>query len=436
MQTKKIAILVAAVIIAVVLLGALFYNYYMPKPESDILEVVHYWTSGSEAKAIEKVFSMFKEKYPDVSIVSAPIAGGGGTTMTAVLTSMMLAGEAPDSFQTQPGYKITPYSDAGLIASLNTIYADAGWSSILPTEFLSWGKIEGEYLMVPINIHRRNVFWYNTQIFQDAGIQQAPTTWDELWAICDQLKAEGVTPLAVGFRDGGWPAQHFSIIAYSRSLEFVEKLFNGDITDPNDPDLLWCLETLAKLYSYVDSSSFGYSWDQASAAVYTGKAAMQFQGDWAKGEYSTVAGWTYGVEYDSFPAPGTAEYVIPSIDSFAMPNGAQHPTWASKFLEFLLTPEVQVEFNKLKGSTPVVKGAPKDQFDAYSQEIMTGLEDGTLEMYPGGRHTMMPPAIQTSFQTILSEFASNLNVDATAKALTDSVKANQATFTITWDITP
>jgi glucose/mannose transport system substrate-binding protein len=355
--------------------------------------------------------------------------------LIAVLTTQMLAGESPDAFQTQPGYDAQPFVEAGLLQNLDSLYADMDLANKLPTQFLNWGKLQGEYIMVPINLHRRNVFWYNMQIFQNAGIDQLPTTWDELWTVCDAIKAKGVTPLAVGFRDNAWPAQQFTMIAYSRSLSFVQNLYNGKITDPNDPDLLYCLGILAKLYSYVDSSSFGYSWDQASAAVYTGKAAMQFQGDWAWGEYTTVAGWTYGNQYSSFPVPGTAGYLIPSIDSFALPNGAQHPTNAKRFLELLLTPEVQIGFNSLKGSTPIVKGIAKDQFDQYHQDIMTGLADGTLALYPGGRHTMMPPVIATDFQNILSDFASNLNIESTAKALTDSVNNNQNAFTITWDIT-
>ena len=430
-------ILVVALIVIVILAGALVYQYfYAAGPESELLEVVHYWTSGSEAAAIEEVFSAFKDEYPEVSIVSAPIAGGGGTTMITVLTTQMLAGEAPDAFQTQPGYRIQPFFEADLIKSLNGLYDEMGWSDVLPTEFLNWGKLEGDYTMVPVNIHRRNVFWYNKGIFEDAGITKEPTTWDELWDACDAIEAMDITPLSVGFRDGAWPAQHFAIIAYSHSLEFVEKLFNGEITDPNDPDLRYCLGILAKLYSYVDDSSFGRSWDDSSAAVVNGDAAMQFMGDWAKGEFDVVAGWTYGVEYDSFPAPGTAEYVIPSIDSFAMPNGAQHPTQAERFLKILLTEEVQIEFNKLKGSTPIVKGVSRSEFDEYHQEIMAGLEDGTLKLLPGGRHTMMPPVIQTEFQGILSNFATNLNIDDTANELTDSVKDNQAAFTIDWDITP
>jgi len=438
MKTSTLWAIVAVIIIAI-LGGALVYQYLTAVPtgeEAPILEVVHYWTSGSEQAAIEEVFSVFKEEYPEVSIVSAPIAGGGGTTMVAVLTTKMLAGEAPDAFQTQPGYRIQPYADADLIQSLNTMYDEMGWSDVLPEEFLEWGKYEDEYLMVPVNLHRRNVIFYNTQIFEDAGITEEPTTWEELWDACDAIEGIGVTPLSVGLRDKPWPAQHFSIIAYSHSIEFTQDLYNGEITDPNDSDLRTVLGTLAKLYSYIDTSSFGRTWDESSAAVYTGNAAMQFMGDWAKGEFDVVANWTYGVEYDSFPAPGTAEYVIPSIDSFAMPQGSLHPTQAERFLEILLTEEVQIEFNKLKGSTPIVIGTSAAEFDEYHQEIMQGLEDETLMLLPGGRHTMMPPVIQTEFQDILHDFAVDLDIDKAADALMDSVTTNEDAFTITWQIAP
>jgi glucose/mannose transport system substrate-binding protein len=51
--------------------------------------------------------------------------------------------------------------------------------------------------------------------------------------------------------------------------------------------------------------------------VIQGKAAMQFMGDWAKGEF-TVAGKKPGSDYIFAAAPGTDKAFTFNIDSFGM----------------------------------------------------------------------------------------------------------------------
>jgi ABC-type glycerol-3-phosphate transport system substrate-binding protein len=56
---------------------------------------------------------------------------------------------------------------------------------------------QGVYV-VPLDLQFYNGF-YNKELFAKAGIDTFPTTWDELFAACDKLKAAGVkTPFTYG----------------------------------------------------------------------------------------------------------------------------------------------------------------------------------------------------------------------------------------------
>ena len=50
--------------------------------------------------------------------------------------------------------------------------------------------------------------WYSKDLFAQAGITEAPTTWEELIDACQKLKDAGIAPIAVGAKDA-WPAAHW-----------------------------------------------------------------------------------------------------------------------------------------------------------------------------------------------------------------------------------
>ena len=41
-------------------------------------------------------------------------------------------------------------------------------------------------------------FWYNKDLFEQAGITAPPATWDDLWPTVEKLKDAGITPIAAG----------------------------------------------------------------------------------------------------------------------------------------------------------------------------------------------------------------------------------------------
>jgi alpha-glucoside transport system substrate-binding protein len=72
---------------------------------------------------------------------------------------------------------------------------------------LSLGEYEGKHYGIPTNVNLKSMVWYNKVIF-DANAYEIPTNYDELLALSDLAKADGVTPWCVGFGSDaatGWP---------------------------------------------------------------------------------------------------------------------------------------------------------------------------------------------------------------------------------------
>lgn len=60
-------------------------------------EVLHWWTSGGEAKAVAALKEDFEAK--GGKWVDSPVAGGGGDAAMTVLRSRVLSGDAPAAVQ-------------------------------------------------------------------------------------------------------------------------------------------------------------------------------------------------------------------------------------------------------------------------------------------------------------------------------------------------
>ena len=108
----------------------------------------------------------------------------------------------------QPG-SIPALVDSGSIVALE----DMGFNiddlnAQLGESFVALGEYKGKHYGLPTNINLKSMVWYPKDDFDAAGYK-VPTTWDELIALSDQIKADGSTPWCVGFQSEGstgWPA--------------------------------------------------------------------------------------------------------------------------------------------------------------------------------------------------------------------------------------
>lgn len=62
------------------------------------LEVFSWWTSGGEAAALQALFDVYSARYPNVEIINATVAGGGGSAARPVLQTRLAGGDVPDTW--------------------------------------------------------------------------------------------------------------------------------------------------------------------------------------------------------------------------------------------------------------------------------------------------------------------------------------------------
>ncbi len=369
------------------------------------VEVLHWWTSGGEAKAAAALKATMQAKghtWKDFAV-----AGGGGDSAMTVLKSRVVSGNAPAAAQIK-GPSLQEWAKEGVLANMDDVAKAEKWDSVLPKAVSDIMKYQGHYIAAPVNVHRVNWLWANPEVFKKAGTK-VPTTWDEFFVAAEALKKAGVIPVAHGGQNWQDFTTFEAVALGVGGAEFYKKAFvQLDQPTLTSPTMEKVLNTFKKVKDYTDKNAPGRDWNLATAMVIKGEAGMQIMGDWAKGEF-LAAGKVPGKDFVCAAAPGTAKDYTFNIDSFAMfklSNAAN--TKAQKDLAAaIMSPDFQALFNLNKGSIPVRLGMDMSKFDDCAKQsaadFVADAKSGTL--LPSIAHGMaVPSATEGAIKDVVSQY--------------------------------
>ena len=387
------------------------------EPSGD-LEIFSWWTGGGEEAGLNALIERFSEMHPDVNVINAAVAGGSGVNARAVLTSRMLGGDPPDTFQVHAGEELNAlWVAAGLMEPLNDIYEENGWLDQFPQGLLDLiTDDEDNIYVVPVNIHRSNVMWYVPANLEQWGVE-VPTSWDQfINETCPTLLAKDVTPIAIA---ENWTQVHLweSVALAELGVEGYNGLWNGE-TNWTSEEVMGVFEKLGQIMDCANDDMNALSWQDAAQRVAEGAAAFNIMGDWAAGLYLVDLGLEPGEGFAWTPSPGTEGVFIMLSDTFGLPLGAPNPGAVRSWLSFLGSVEAQDIFNPLKGSLPANTAASIDDSELYNAYFQDAYQDWTTNEIVGSlQHGVVAaPAFLNQFASIMSNFQSNHDAGAAAVA--------------------
>ncbi len=376
----------------------------------ETLDIFSWWTGAGEEDGLNALIDLFKEKYPDIKVENAAVAGGAGTNAKAVLASRMQGDDPPATFQVHGGSELNDgWVAAGKMETLNDLYDAEGWTDKFPEDLIDLVSKDGDIYSVPVNIHRGNVLWYNAKVFEENGVEP-PATFDEFFAAADKLKEAGVTPLALGDKEP-WTATHLFETALLGTLgaDDYKKLFTGELSF-SDPKVKEAAENYKKMLSYVNEDHSSRNWQDASQLVADGEAAMNVMGDWAKGYFVNDLNLKVNEDFGWITTPGTDGMFMVITDTFGLPKGVSNPDDVKKFLSVLGSVEGQDAFNPLKGSIPARVDADLSNYDEYGKETIDDFKNASLA--PSLAHgSAAPEGFVTKVNQAINIFVTQQDVD-------------------------
>ena len=167
------------------------------------LEVVSWWTSGSEAAALDALFSAFRAGNPGVNAVNAAVRGGAGSNAIVALAKRLQADDPPDVWQTFNGKSVQGYASRGVVRSVESVFDSEHLRARMNPAILRSMMHDGRPYGVPTGAHRSNVLWFNRKLLDKAGVTPPSSGYTLAAFLADlkKVKASGATPLCLGAKD-------------------------------------------------------------------------------------------------------------------------------------------------------------------------------------------------------------------------------------------
>jgi glucose/mannose transport system substrate-binding protein len=389
------------------------------------LEVMSWWTSGSERAALNVLFNDFHKTRPDVVITNGAVAGGAGSNVQVVLATRLQANNPPDVWQTFPGASIHQYIASGRITDVSSVYGQAGLTSAIPKAILQALSQGGKEYGVPTSAHRSNMLWYNKKLLSKAGINAPASGYTSAAFIADlaKLKAAGEVPLCLGAKDQFTTAELFENILLSGLGTQGWSRLTSDRLDWNGPQVRAALHQFSQALDYADPEGGALTWDQATRKLATGGCAFETMNDSAYGEL-VKDGVREGTDFGYLPYPGTAGQFLAVVDTFVVAKNAKDLQNAMAFLSTIASKPTQLAFSKQKGSVPARRDVDVSTLPPYQRSSAKAYLDGTilLSIVHG---EAMDPQFQQGFYDAVSTFARSRDVNAFNEVLRNAVTAAQ-----------
>jgi raffinose/stachyose/melibiose transport system substrate-binding protein len=400
-----------------------------PAPKKVVITWWHISTAENHKAAFQKMADDYMAAHPNVEIQVTVLEN---EAFKSKLTTVMQSGEPPDIFQSWGGGVMNEYATAGLLRDITPeLDADGGaWRNTFASGALGVYSYKGKNYGVPWDMGMIG-FWYNKDLFAQAGIQNPPTTWTEFLADVKALKEKGITPLALGEGDK-WPGMHMWAYLVTRlggKANFEGALLRtGSFTDAPFVDAGKKLQELLALQPFQDGF-LGATYGDEATAMGNSKAAMELMGQWAPSVEAANSTDKKGIgdKLGFFPFPmveggkGDPGDAVGGGNGFAVGKNASDE--AVDFVKYLTSAENQAVLAKIGVAIPVVKGGEAGLSDPLMIELQkTFAAAKYFQLY---YDQALPPAmgsvINDSTQGL---FAGTLTPEQCAQAIEDSAKQN------------
>ena len=217
---------------------------------------------------------------------------------------------------------------------------------------------DGKTYLAPMFYSPCGLF-YNAGLFAEKG-WEVPTTWDEMWALGEKAKAEGIS-LFTYPTTGYFDAFFYALMYSAGGPEFFNKATHYDEGIWETPEAKTCFDIVAKLATYTNpvtpAQANDQDFTQNQQLVLDNKALFMPNGTWIVGEMADAPradGFEWGMTALPAVTTGGDAYSYTWFEQCWIPAGAEHQDAAKQFVAFLYSDAACAIFAKAGAIQPVL----------------------------------------------------------------------------------
>ncbi len=313
---------------------------------------------------IDKLVADFNGKQSSVSVTH---------DSTSSLIAQFVRGNPPDIDLDNYNLTTSLFIARGVLANLADLPEAKTIDPNVQALVTQYASFKDETSVLPYSIAAEGVV-YNPDLFDKHSVK-VPTTWTELLAACETLKSKGVTPIYGTYKDG-WTIQQglfdyvagasLDVAAFYKQLNALGAAAGADAAVSFTKDFAAATKKMMQLLPFTNPDAPSRAYADGNAAFAAGQAAMYLQGPWAVGEVLKVN-----------PKAKIGTFALPVTDNPAdlkcrvnldlaiwLPRSGSKQAAATKFLSYLMQPDVVNKYNLDNLAFSPLKDAPSVAADS------------------------------------------------------------------------
>ncbi|MFC0417469.1 carbohydrate ABC transporter substrate-binding protein [Cytobacillus solani] len=208
------------------------------------------------------------------------------------------------------------------------------------------------------------MFYSPTGLFYNAGLLkekgwELPKTWDEMWALGDQAKAEGIS-LFTYPTTGYFDAFMYSLLLEAGGPDFYNKAMTYEDGIWESPEATKVFETIGKLAEYTEPTTVANANDKDftknQQMILDNKALFMPNGTWVVGEMGEAPraeGFEWGMTALPAIEDGGDQYAFTFFEQMWIPSAAKNKQAAKEFMTYLYSDEAAGIFAEAGAIQPI-----------------------------------------------------------------------------------
>lgn len=259
-----------------------------------------YWSMWESEEPQGQAIQAAVDAYAEESGVKIKVEFKGHTKICKELEPALAAGQKIDMFDEDIDHVNDVWGD--YIMDLEKLAEAADYEATANEPLIEACREAGGGILKSIP-YQPNVFafFYNQDLFDQAGIEAVPTTWDEFKGVCQKLKDAGITPMTMD------DIYATSVMGYHLGRYVGEAGVREIVAEDkwDDPAVLKMAKDIEELvtagyYSEITGSNVWPAGQNSELA--TGDVAMSLNGSWLPNEVKDIAGKNFKWGCFAYPA--------------------------------------------------------------------------------------------------------------------------------------